>query len=98
MKSGRYQTTSEVVREALRLLERREREREAALLQLKAKLKKQVPPAKFLPRAISVALVAAQCSELFKMVEQASLVHLVAALLLLAIVVANRSGAEAGID
>jgi antitoxin ParD1/3/4 len=36
--SGRYQTTSEVVREALRLLERQEQERDAALYQLKAKL------------------------------------------------------------
>lgn len=40
VKSGRYQTTSEVVREALRLLERQEREREEALYQLKAKLEK----------------------------------------------------------
>lgn len=40
VKSGRYQTTSEVVREALRLLERQEQEREAGLLQLKAKLKR----------------------------------------------------------
>jgi antitoxin ParD1/3/4 len=38
--SGRYQTTSEVVREALRLLERQEQERDAALYQLKAKLEK----------------------------------------------------------
>ncbi len=38
--SGRYQTTSEVVREALRLLERQENEREGALLQLKAKLER----------------------------------------------------------
>src|SRR5262249_21751914 len=38
VKSGRYQTTSEVVREALRLLEHREREREAGLRDLKAKL------------------------------------------------------------
>ena len=38
VKSGRYQTTSEVVREALRLLERQEQERDAALYQLKAKL------------------------------------------------------------
>lgn len=38
VKSGRYQTTSEVVRDALRLLERQEQEREAALKQLKAKL------------------------------------------------------------
>lgn len=36
--SGRYQTTSEVVREALRLLERQERERDEVLHQLKAKL------------------------------------------------------------
>ncbi len=38
VKSGRYQTTSEVVREALRLLERQERDREQAFQQLKAKL------------------------------------------------------------
>ncbi len=36
--SGRYQTTSEVVREALRLLERQEQERDYAFQQLKAKL------------------------------------------------------------
>lgn len=40
VKSGRYQTTSEVVREALRLLERHEREREETLTQLKAKLER----------------------------------------------------------
>ena len=38
--SGRYQTTSEVVREALRLLERQERERDEAFHQLKARLEK----------------------------------------------------------
>jgi antitoxin ParD1/3/4 len=38
VKSGRYQTTSEVVREALRLLERQEREREESFQQLKVKL------------------------------------------------------------
>lgn len=38
--SGRYQTTSEVVREALRLLERQEQEREQAMQQLKAKLER----------------------------------------------------------
>jgi len=38
VKSGRYQTTSEVVREALRLLEHQEKEREDSLRQLKAKL------------------------------------------------------------
>ena len=40
VKSGRYQTTSEVVREALRLLERQEKERDQAFRQLKTKLEK----------------------------------------------------------
>jgi antitoxin ParD1/3/4 len=40
VESGRYQTTSEVVREALRLLERREQERDEALFQLKEKLER----------------------------------------------------------
>jgi antitoxin ParD1/3/4 len=40
VKSGRFHTTSEVVREALRLLERQEQEREQGLRQLKAKLKR----------------------------------------------------------
>ena len=38
VESGRYQTTSEVVREALRLLERQEQQRDEAFNQLKAKL------------------------------------------------------------
>ena len=38
--SGRYQTTSEVVCEALRLLERQERERDEAFQRLKAKLER----------------------------------------------------------
>ena len=40
VKSGRYQTTSEVVREAIRLLERQEREREDGFQRLKAKLER----------------------------------------------------------
>ena len=40
VESGRYQTTSEVVREALRLLERHEQERDEAFHQLKAKLER----------------------------------------------------------
>jgi antitoxin ParD1/3/4 len=38
--SGRYQTTSEVVREGLRLLERHEKERDEAFSQLKARLER----------------------------------------------------------
>lgn len=40
VKSGRYQTTSEVVREALRLLQHQERDREESLKQLKTKLQR----------------------------------------------------------
>ena len=40
VKSGRYQTTSEVVREAIRLLQRNEEDRDEAFKQLKAKLKR----------------------------------------------------------
>jgi|SRR5579862_3450606 len=40
VKSGRYQTTSEVVREALRLLQHQEKEREEGLKHLKAKLQR----------------------------------------------------------
>ena len=40
VQSGRYQTTSEVVREALRLLERHEQERDEAFVQLKVKLQR----------------------------------------------------------
>jgi antitoxin ParD1/3/4 len=38
VESGRYQTSSEVVREALRLLQHQENERDEAFRQLKAKL------------------------------------------------------------
>jgi antitoxin ParD1/3/4 len=40
VKSGRYQTTSEVVRDALRLLQHQEKEREEGLKQLKSKLQR----------------------------------------------------------
>jgi antitoxin ParD1/3/4 len=46
VKSGRYQTTSEVVREAIRLLERQEKEREEGLEELRAKLKRGAAQAK----------------------------------------------------
>lgn len=45
VQSGRYQTASEVVREALRLLELRERRREQAFRQLKSKLARGVAEA-----------------------------------------------------
>ena len=40
VKSGQYQTTSEVVREALRLLQRQEKERDEAFKRLTAKLQR----------------------------------------------------------
>lgn len=40
MASGRYQTASEVVREGLRLLEERERARDTALEELRAKIQR----------------------------------------------------------
>jgi antitoxin ParD1/3/4 len=46
VKSGRYQTASEVVREALRLLQQKEEERVEALRELKAKLRRGVAQAK----------------------------------------------------
>ncbi|MGA2772188.1 MAG: type II toxin-antitoxin system ParD family antitoxin [Bryobacteraceae bacterium] len=40
VRSGGYQTTSEVVREALRLLQHQEKRRDASLRELRAKLKR----------------------------------------------------------
>ena len=62
--------------------------------QLKATLVRKLPPTQYLPKAVSMILIAAQVSELLKMVEHVTIVHVVAALLLLTIVVASRSGTE----
>jgi nitrate reductase gamma subunit len=47
-----------------------------------------------LPKAVSVLILTAHASELIKVVEHASIVNITAALILLAIVVAGRSGTE----
>lgn len=62
--------------------------------QLKATLVKKLPRAQYLPKAISLLLMTAQISELVKMVEHISIVTVSAAMLLLAIVLATRSGIE----
>ena len=48
----------------------------------------------FLPKAVSLLLVSAQLSELLKIVNEASVMHLVAALFFLAMVAAGQSGTE----
>ena len=49
-------------------------------------------PTKLLPKAVSLLIVSAQLSELVNVVEHTTVVHVSAALLLLAIVVATKSG------
>lgn len=67
---------------------------QAQTRQLRAVLVKKVPPAQYLPKAVSLALVTAHISELVRLVEHASIVHIAAALLLFAMVMATRSGNE----
>lgn len=64
----------------------------------KRQLSRRLPNTQLLPKVVRVALIAAQCSELLKMIEQTSVLHLVAALLLLAVVVGARSETLAGED
>lgn len=49
---------------------------------------------RYVPRAITMLVMATQISELVKAIEHISIVNIVAALLLLAIVVATTSGTE----
>ncbi len=60
----------------------------------KEALTKKLPPTQFLPRIVSMALIAAQVSELLKMIEHISIVNVVATLMLFSIVMATRSGTE----
>lgn len=61
---------------------------------LKVSLAKKLPQTQALPKAIGMLLIVAQISELLKMVEHATIVHVATALLLLAIATATRSGPE----
>ena len=69
----------------------------AAAMRETKKLRKTLGPGKprsFLPKAVTLLIVSAQLSELLKVVSQASVMHLVATLFLLAIVTAVQSGTE----
>lgn len=57
-------------------------------------LKKHTKTSHFLPQAISMLVISAQVSELIKVVEHVTLLNVVAAVFLLAILAATRSGTE----
>lgn len=57
-------------------------------------LDKHKSKTKHLPRAIGLLITVAQISELSRVVEHISIVHVAAALFLLAVLLATRSGAE----
>jgi hypothetical protein len=57
-------------------------------------LKKYSGPSHFLPRAITMLVITSQLAELVKVMEHVSVTKVVAALFLLAIVLATRSGTE----
>lgn len=60
----------------------------------KAVILKQIASKRVLPKTISLLIIAAQATELVRVIEHASIVNVSAALLLLAIVVASASGTE----
>ena len=57
-------------------------------------LPKSKAPVRFLPQAVSLLVITAQISELAKVIEHISIVHVAAALFLLAIVIAGKAGTE----
>ena len=57
-------------------------------------LKRHSSASWYLPQAISMLIITAQVSELVKIVEHVSIVNVAAAMLLLAIMVATKSGTE----
>jgi hypothetical protein len=59
-----------------------------------AALAKHKSTTQYLPQAISMLVLTAQVSELVRVVEQVNIVNLAAALLLLAIIVATKTGTE----
>lgn len=61
---------------------------------LKQTLGKHSRTFRLLPQAVTLLILGAQFSELLKIIEHLSIVNLVAALLLLAIVAAAKSGTE----
>ena len=61
---------------------------------LKNVLGQHIKSYRFMPRAITMLVMATQVSELVKAIEHISIVNIVAALFVLAIVVASASGTE----
>ena len=61
---------------------------------LRSFLQKKAAPAQILPRAITMLVLTAQVSELVRVIEHVSVVNVTAALMLLAIIVATKSGTE----
>jgi hypothetical protein len=61
---------------------------------LQAVLAKRKATTQYLPKAIGMLVLTAQVSELVRVVEHVTIVNLAAALLLLAIIVATKTGTE----
>jgi hypothetical protein len=61
---------------------------------LQSALAKRKTAAQYLPKAIGMLVLTAQVSELVRVVEHVTIVNLAAALLLLAIIVATKTGTE----